>query len=491
MGGGLSLPLFKPSPLLGMLQEIEPPSRPPGDGVTMLFFDDEPLFSRSKVVRRLGQPQRVAAYHEAAGNCTWGRPAVFRWADGTWRMIYQAGVGKPNQGGGIVLLAASTDGREWLPCDTTQLVEIPDRVASHQLMPSAMGSYCSAFEDSRAEPGERYKLLSVQENRHAVLWTSPDLLRWTQRPERPWHPRPPDPPAFMFWNEVAGKYMITARPEWPDRRVCLIETGDWHDFTMPRLALQADADDRDLAQHYGMYVLPYKGYYIGLLWIYYAGDAAASSAPNRYRGGKLETYLAYSLNGVHWQRCFHTPLFRNGAASDPDAGLLQVANIISLDDGTLRAYAACSRNEHGICPPNDGHIVTYELRRDGFVCLEAGEETGLVSTRALFWRGGEAAFNLEAPRGEVRVRIVEARGRSIPGYGFEDCEPLIGDDVSWTPRWRGGLTLSALAGRMIRLEVSMRDTRLYSVGGDFVLSRLLEVERWEKERIQPVLRLGF
>lgn len=49
---------------------------------TMLFFDDEPLFARDHVERRLGQPKRVGAYHETVGNCTWGYPAVFRMPDG-------------------------------------------------------------------------------------------------------------------------------------------------------------------------------------------------------------------------------------------------------------------------------------------------------------------------------------------------------------------------------------------------------------------------
>lgn len=487
LGGGLALPL------VGRTETVRSERMAPQDAgpSTLLFFDDEPLFSRHGITRRLGLPHRLASYHETAGNCTWGRPAVFRADDGRWRMVYQAGVGKRNLGGGVMLLAASDDGIDWQPFDTRGLIELPRRVADHQILPADAGNYCSVLDDPRAPASERYKLLATTEREKTSIWHSPDLLHWRCHPGRSWHPNPPDPPAFPFWNPVAGRAMITTRPEWPDRRVCLIETDDWREFTSPRLILNADADDRAMAQHYGLYVLPYEGYFIGMLWVFYAGDASPRSAPHRYRGGKVETYLAYSLNGMHWQRCFHAPLFRNGDAGAPDAGCLQISNLVPLPDGTIRAYGACSTSEHGICPPEDGHIVTYELRRDGFVGLEAEREPGMISTRALFWRGGEVSLNVSAARGAVRVQVIEARGRAIAGYGFEDCIPGETDELAWKPRWREGRTLDALRGRMLRLEIEVRDATLYALRGDFVLVRLGGLERWEKSHQVPTAQAGI
>jgi hypothetical protein len=475
-------------PLIGSGNEF-PSQSSPRSRTTLLFFDDEPLYARQNLTRRLGTPRRIGSYHEPLGNCTWGRPAVFRTAEG-WRMIYQAGIGKPNRGGGVVLLAASDDGLDWRPSDTRKEAAIRDRVAPHQILPDA-GNYCTAIEDPRAPRTERFKLLLSDERKETSIWDSPDLVRWERRPNASWHPNPPDPPAFVFWNEVAGKYMITTRPEWPDRRLCLVESSDWAKFSEPRLILHADADDRAMAQHYGLYVHPYEGYYVGLLWVFYAGEARRAASPHWYRGGRVETYLAYSLNGTHWQRCFHEPLFRNGESGAPDAGCLQVSNLSSLPDGSLRAYGACSASQHGICPPDDGHIVMYELRRDGFVGLEAGAATGFLSTRALFWRGGEPTLNLDAGRGRARVRVVQARGQPLAGYSFEDCEALERDATEWTPRWRDGKTLSALANRMIRLEIELNNATLFGLRGDFVLVRLGGLERWEKENVAPIARPGF
>ncbi len=457
---------------------------------TMLFFDDECLYAREKIARKLGQPRRVGAYHETAGNCTWGYPSVFRdAASGRWRMIYQAGIKKANRGGGVVLLAESDDGLQWVRRDTTKDYVIPDRVAPHQIFLSQpINLLSNVFEDLRAAPAVRYKMLTTTPAR---LWTSPDLVHWTLQEGKNWQAEAPDPPSFVFWNALRRSYQITTRPDHTDRRICLIETEDWETFTAPELVMQADADDPPLAQLYGMQVLPYEGYFIGALWMYHSGSARPTMAPHRYSGGRQDTWLTYSLNGTHWQRCRHEALFANGPAGAPDAGCLQVSSIVPLDDRTLRCYASSSTLEHGLCPPEDGYITAYDLRRDGFVCLEAGEETGLVGTRALYWRGGEVVLNIDASAGAARVRLLTPEGHSITGYAFDDCLPLTGDEVAWTPRWKNGKTLSALAGTMLRCDIELRQARLYALRGDFVLSRLVDVRKFQKEKVIPSRRPGF
>ena len=238
--------------------------------------------------------------------------------------------------------------------------------------------------------------------------------------------------------------------------------------------------------------MPYAGYYLGFLWLYRAGDAKTDrNAPHRYLGGRVETCLAYSLNGRAWQRCFHLPLFPNGAPGNPDAGCLEVSNAVQLPDGTIRCYASCSINEHGNCPLEDGYVAVYDLRRDGFVYLEAGSDTGLVGTRALYWRGGEASLNVNATGGEVRVRIVTAHNEPVPGYGFDDCTAIAGDQTVWSPRWGNGRTMNALAGRMVRMDIQMRNAKLYAFRGNFVLSRAHEVHQFERRAIRPHLVPGF
>jgi len=472
----------------------------PNGLTTLLFFDDEPLFIRNNITRRLGTTKRLSAYHEELGNCTWGYPGVFICDDGKWRMVYQAGVNHPGVkkkgGGGIFLLAESPDGQNWKPQVTENEIDIPSRVAPHQILPDDGSLFSGVFEDPwPATPKERYKLLSSNEPKgETKLWTSADLVHWVRAEAKGWQKEAPDPPSFPFWNAVRSCYLIATRPGPTDRRICFTETRDWKSFTPRQLVLQADAEDQPLAQLYGMYVLPYDGYYIGALWLYYAGNATPSpSVPSYlYYGGKQETYLSYSINGDHWQRCMHEPLFRNGQPGEPDAGCLQVSNITRAKDGSLRCYASCSSLEHGNVPESDGYIVTYELRKDGFVCLEAGPTVGRISTRALYWEGGEAELNLDAKGGLARVRVVKANGEELPGFGFGDCIPLSdADSIAWTPQWKSGNSLQNLAGTMVRIEVEMTSARIYALRGNFILSRWHEVRTLKETNTPPSKKMGL
>ena len=52
---------------------------------------------------------------------------------------------------------------------------------------------------------------------------------------------------------------------------------------------------------------------------------------------------------------------------------------------------------------------------------------------------------------------------SLPGYRFEDCKPLRGDQIQGDVRWKRKRDLDGLIGRPIRLQVRLLDARLYSI----------------------------
>ena len=65
--------------------------------------------------------------------------------------------------------------------------------------------------------------------------------------------------------------------------------------------------------------------------------------------------------------------------------------------------------------------------------------------------------------GSVSVSILDESGASVPG--FSNPDPIKGNTVNAVASWNDGLieSLSDLAGKTIRLEVSMRDAKLYSL----------------------------
>ena len=466
----------------------------------MLFFDDEPLNARDNVARRLGRPRLIpeSVYHEAAGNCAWGYPGVFRdRGSGLWRMVFSAAIRRPNAGGGTVLLLESEDGLHWGPRDTTrELPDLPGRQVAHQILPVArIGEYSSLYVDQRAPDEEHLKLLTVKrspdEGNLALLWTSPDGLRWQEMAGVRWQPEAPDPPTFVHWNALRGSYVFTSRPKWSDRRICWFETRDWRTYSEPTLALHADALDAPLAQVYGMPVFTYEGLYVGLPWLFHCAKNEHRGSPSHYLGGHMDAQLAYSLNGLHWTRTIREPFLPNGEPGMPDAGVVQPSSLVTLEDGSLRIYADGSAREHGHCPPDDGYVMAYALRRDGFIYLESTGGTGMIGTRSLYWRGGDGSLNMQAPAGWVRVQVTEPSGEPLAGYSLAESAVFRGDDTQWVPVWKDGRSLGALEGRMIRIEVHLENARLYALRGDYVLCQVVDVGAFEQRGIVPVARPGF
>jgi hypothetical protein len=162
------------------------------------------------------------------------------------------------------------------------------------------------------------------------------------------------------------------------------------------------------------------------------------------------------------------------------------------EDGSLWIYASACTEEHGYKSRGTGSILTYRLRRDGFVYLQGGEPAGRIGTRALYWRGGEAELNTQCfDGGAVRAQVTDIDGKPLDGYRFDDCMPLAGDDTAWTPTWRSDKTLRQQAGRLLRLEVELADARLYAVRGNFEPLVAGQAWRFRDEGLVPELRPGF
>ena len=471
---------------------------------TTLLFDDQRLTLRDNVVRKLGRPELIeeAIYKEPHGNSANGYPRVFRnERKGRWLMIYQVAVplGGDETYHEVPVVAESDDGLRWKPLDTTGEVKLAERMLPHQVLEyERLTEWSTVFVDPFAEPAERLKGLRVQfkygieKPGKTMLLVSPDGVRWRRKEGIEWQNPAPDPAVHVFWNEVRQSYGITTRPDVMDRRIAIMETKDWENFTQPELALQADALDIPLAEVYGMPVLSYEGYYIGLLWLFQPPPRPVPGrALYRYEGGHVDCQLAYSLNGWHFQRGLRDPFIPNGAPGEPDSGSVYPSSMIVDGDGSLLIYASACTHEHAHKPPDSGSILAYRLRRDGFVFLESGGGIGVLGTRALYWCRGELELNVQSQGGYARAQITDHEGVPLGGYKFEECETFTGDNTAWKPAWKGGKTLTTLANKTIRVEVELGSARIYAIRGDFVPLSAGDARQFERHGVVPKRRPGF
>jgi len=95
-----------------------------------------------------------------------------------------------------------------------------------------------------------------------------------------------------------------------------------------------------------------------------------------------------------------------------------------------------------------------------------------VITRPFTWEGDRLEINAWAPRGAMRVEVIDAttppvgkrprHGSAIEGLELEACDPFSGDEVAHRVSWKGREDLSDLKGRPVRLKFVLRAARLFA-----------------------------
>ncbi len=65
--------------------------------------------------------------------------------------------------------------------------------------------------------------------------------------------------------------------------------------------------------------------------------------------------------------------------------------------------------------------------------------------------------------GSIRVETQDPSGSPVDGYAIEECLEIYGDEIQREVTWQSGSSVQELAGRTIRLKISVRDSDLYSL----------------------------
>jgi len=470
-----------------------------------LFFDDQRFFVRENLVRTYGRPQFAAAYQDPMLSTMYGWAWAVDGPDGAVHLIYM-GEHKENHKN-IVAAAVSQDGVHFTPRNTAAASGLTNPAVPNQILPNPpTGEPGTLIEDPFAPPSERYKLLfcdctEVYKDWHVGddVFASPDLVSWRKMENCCWNRYGTEPVVGAFYNDVFKCFTIMSRPDWGQRRVCVVETCDWHVFTEPELCLQVDSLDPPLAELYGMPAIAYEGYYIGFPLIYHDIEQKRCI---KFHRGRMHCELAYSLNGRHWQRSLREPFFDGrdaeiAACIGGDCKMAFLSCVRKDKDGSLLLYGSATHNEHGSdnSDPRRCAIFVYRLRQDGFVGLKTLDgKTGRLASRALICQGGDLTINLKARQATCAIypHLTLSEGeptKPVAGFGHEDCTPFTGDSACWRPQWKGG-SLAALKDKLILIELKLNDGTVYSFTVDGMPQMEIEAERYRSNG-KGRFRAGF
>lgn len=423
-----------------------------------------------------GNPIMVPDRSWESGRLSLYGSVIRRPDDGRWQMWYTTQ--NPDLGGILIAYAESEDGIHWIRPEL-DLVKHGDERTNVLLAGDERGLavICDEMEHRQ---GWLYKMLvGAGDTGNITPYRSPDGIHWTQATENPVIATNPDCPMSLH-RAHDGRYVVYTRPEGGDRRVARVESWDFVHWSETRMVLEPGPMDPVQTQFYGMGSTPYGGFELGTLWLY--RTAPEDMGYYKTKGGEQMPELAYCRSGASfgwptlsgagghaWHRAaLGEPLIPLGAEGSWECGSIQAASSLVLLEDEIRIYYSGNRTTHGHREwEGAGHrtgLGFASLKPDRFVSLTASGTQGQLLTRPLRTQDPQFYVNADVvDGGGIRVEVTDVDGRPFDGFELANCRPITGDSVGHPVSWQGDPSPEPMAGPWIRLRVTAKDARLYSL----------------------------
>jgi len=402
--------------------------------------------------------------------------------DGTLFKLYYRGIreaGKDGNENEVTCYAESSDGVTWRK-PNLGIYEINGSTDNNVILAHAapVTHNFSPFLDKNpnAKATERYKALGGTDKTGLIAYVSADGVHWKKLQEDAvFKTGVFDSQNVSFWSESEQQYVCYFRT-WSEggftsykgfRSVSRTTSKDFIHWTPP---VHMTFGDTPLEHLYTNQTSPY----FRAPHIYLA--ICARFMPKRQvltdeQAKKLNVNPGYfkdcsdavfmsTRGGSVYDRTFMQSFIR------PEIGLenwvsrsnYPVLNVVQTSPTELSVYV----NESYAQPT--AHIKRYSLRLDGFASLKGDFKGGNVITKPFVFKGKELEINYAtSAAGFVRVEIMDAKGKPLPGYTFNDCQEMIGNEIKRIVSWNGNETVSSLEGKTVRLKIYLKDANLYSL----------------------------
>ncbi|WP_236973686.1 hypothetical protein [Membranihabitans maritimus] len=318
-------------------------------------------------------------------------------------------------------------------------------------------------------PNEKYKAIGGHIREGGLfIYTSPDGFRWER-----YHPDPVitegpfDSQNVAFWSESEQQYICyfrTLRDGF--RSVSRATSKDLIHWTDPVIM---EFGNTPLEHLYTQQTSPY----FRAPQIYVA--IGARFMPNRqvltdqqaeelnvnpkYFKDCSDAIIMTSRGGNQYDRTFMESYIKPGIGLQNwvSRSNYPALNVVRTGETEMSVYV----NENYAQPT--AHLKRYSMRLDGFASLEADYNGGMVLTKPFTFEGKELEINYStSAAGSIKIALLDEDGNEIPGFGMEDCQEIIGNEVKRVLSWGGNRDLSRLEGKTIQLKINMKDANLYS-----------------------------
>ncbi len=402
--------------------------------------------------------------------------------DGTQFKLYYRGVRAPGRDGNdneVTCYAESSDGVNWSKPDLF-LYEINGTRKNNVVLAHAAPAThnFSPFLDANpnAKASERFKALGGVDRTGLFAFVSPDGIHWRKiQDSAVFKTGVFDSQNVSFWSVSEQQYVCYFRT-WSDggftqykgfRSVSRTTSKDFIHWSAP---VKMTFGNTPLEHLYTNQTSPYfraPQIYLSVCARFMPGrqvvteeQAKALGVNHDYFKDCSDAIFMSTRGGSGYDRTFMQSFIRPGIGLENwvSRSNYPVLNIVQTSADQISVYV----NENYAQPTS--HIKRYSLRIDGFASLHAGFQTGEAVTKPLIFNGKELEINYAtSAAGYIRVEILDAKGKPLPGYTFNDAQEIIGNEIKRIVSWRGKEDVSALAGRPVKLKIYLRDADLYSL----------------------------
>jgi hypothetical protein len=172
--------------------------------------------------------------------------------------------------------------------------------------------------------------------------------------------------------------------------------------------------------------------------------------------------LTPSRDGRHWSRVGRRQFIPLGKPDDWDPDYHEPTwDPVRMGDELWIYYRSARSGKRD--PKGMDAIGLAILRRDGFVSLNAGTSTDVVTTRPLSFAGRRLFLNAEVQdEGWIKVALLSRENEPIREHTRDDAVPITPGATELPDAWKTAQVLHCPASQHVRLQFAFSNARLYS-----------------------------
>jgi len=212
----------------------------------------------------------------------------------------------------------------------------------------------------------------------------------------------------------------------------------------------------------------YEGIYFALMDVY------TMDRPNMFDGWDYITrhnedymnfYIGTSRDGLNFDKSWihnREPLVPRGEEGNWDKdGIKPPSQILTVGDEHWIYYGGMSERHYSL--GRDLKIGLAKLPLDRFIAWEAKAKLGTLVTKPFKLEGDTLQVNIDARAGRIYFEVLDAEGKSIPGYTVRHSKIYNDvDELRLKPQWKNNKDLSKLIGKVIRIKFYLHNAKLYA-----------------------------